>query len=105
MKNERPLEQQQNSDKMPIDIPSAQMPQNPVLSAACNGFTNEMMMETERLQADCHYVVATVIEASKKCTVQDATNVWLFKKLAEFEIRLRKVEEANKVRDMVFGCR
>lgn len=28
-----PMEQQQNSDKMLIDIPSAQMPQNPLLPA------------------------------------------------------------------------
>jgi hypothetical protein len=29
-----PLEQQSNKDKMPIDIPSAQMPQNPMLCDA-----------------------------------------------------------------------
>jgi hypothetical protein len=29
-----PLEQQPNNDKMPIDIPSAQMPQNPMLCDA-----------------------------------------------------------------------
>lgn len=33
MNKELPLEQQPNNDKMLIDIPSAQMPQNPMLAA------------------------------------------------------------------------
>ena len=53
-----------------------------------------MLNVADVFQEDCHEVVEMVMKMSKKeITSQDATNVWIFRKLAEFEFRLRKLEE------------
>lgn len=56
---------------------------------------NEIIDTTENFQNDCHSLVKAIIAEKPSCTVQDATNVWLFKKLAEFEVRLRQLEDAG----------
>lgn len=56
---------------------------------------NEIIDTTENFQNDCHSLVKVIIAEKPNCTVQDATNVWLFKKLAEFEVRLRQIEDAG----------
>lgn len=53
----------------------------------------EMLQTTEHFQKDCHSLVEAILD-EKKVGYQDATNVWLFKKLAEFEVRLRQLENA-----------
>jgi len=47
---------------------------------------------TEKIQNDCHKLTDAMIKRSKKVKVQDATNVFLFHKLAEIELRLRQLE-------------
>ena len=46
----------------------------------------------ESFMNDCHALRDTLMNANNKVSHQDATNVWMYKKLAEFEIRLRKLE-------------
>lgn len=57
-------------------------------------FVDEMLSTAQHFQNECHELTKEIIERKPKCTVQDATNVWLFKKLAEFEVRLRQLENA-----------
>lgn len=45
---------------------------------------------------DCHAFRDTLTEQNSDITTQGGTNVWLYKKLAEFEIRLRNLENTNK---------
>jgi hypothetical protein len=52
---------------------------------------------TENLQNDCHKTVTAIIEGSQiegkpDVTYQDATNVWLFKKLAELELLIEELQ-------------
>lgn len=49
----------------------------------------------EYFQNDCHRHVDYVIERSlipDKGLVQDATNVWLFRKLAEMQLKINELE-------------
>lgn len=55
-------------------------------------FIEEQMALTGQFQIDCHVMVDKAIETSRKCSYQDITNVWIFSKLAEFELRLREIE-------------
>jgi hypothetical protein len=47
-------------------------------------------------QKDCHRAVEYALKENPKVSYQDATNVWIFGKLAEFELRLREVEKSEK---------
>jgi hypothetical protein len=47
------------------------------------------------IQKECHEFCNNYISKVKGATSQDITNVYLFHKLAEFEYRLRKLEEKN----------
>jgi hypothetical protein len=49
----------------------------------------------EYFQNDCHSLTKAIIAEKPNVSVQDATNVWLFKKLADFEMRLRELEDAE----------
>ena len=44
---------------------------------------------TEQIQKDCHKFVESIIS---KVTYQDATNTFLFMKLAELTLKLKKYE-------------
>ena len=50
----------------------------------------------ERFQKDCHKTVETIFENHKFIpdagSVQDATNVWLFRKLAELQLEINDVK-------------
>lgn len=48
----------------------------------------------EVFQNNCHKVVEEVLR-EKEVSYQDATNVWIFHKLAEFEMRLQSLECAK----------
>lgn len=55
----------------------------------------DIMGTTERFQKECHDMVEEILIETKTIesgSVQDATNVWLFKKLAEFNNRLSQIE-------------
>ena len=48
---------------------------------------------TEAFQKDCHETVNEVLKIAPKCSVQDATNVWLFNKLAGMQDELNKLRK------------
>lgn len=48
----------------------------------------------EQFQKHCHALINIIVSHRKDSySYQDATNVWLFLKLAEFELRLREIEK------------
>lgn len=49
----------------------------------------------EQFQEDCHKSIEFIL-AESEAKYQDATNVWTFRKLAEFELRLREIESTLK---------
>lgn len=53
--------------------------------------TDEIMKIAEEFQKECLNAVEETL-LKKKVFHQDATNIWFYLKLAEFELRLRKVE-------------
>lgn len=57
---------------------------------------NEIIDTINNFQNDCHSLVKSITSERPNITNQDVTNVWLFKKLAEFEVRLRQLEDAKK---------
>lgn len=60
--------------------------------------TRELMNIADAFQKDCHALTDELMTRHNKLEMQDATNVWTFKKLAEFEIRLRNLELDNTPR-------
>jgi len=59
----------------------------------------ELIKVAESFQNECHSMVKEFSKENKKLSVQDITNVWLFKKLAEMELRIKKVEHISKFRN------
>ena len=56
-------------------------------------------MAAEDIQQDCHKAVEAIIKSSnKEVGVQDATNVFLFRTLAEYQLRIEDLEQ--KVEDL-----
>lgn len=56
---------------------------------------DEILTKAKQLQKECHSIVAKVVLSQKKdtkITTQDGTNVFMFKKLAELELRIEKLE-------------
>lgn len=51
----------------------------------------EVLKLAESLQDACHESVKTIVTRNTKISVQDATNVWLFMKLAEIELNLKSL--------------
>lgn len=47
-------------------------------------FITEMIQVTESFQSECHNLVSEILTEKPLISVQDATDVWIFKKLAEF---------------------
>ena len=47
---------------------------------------------TENLQNNCHQTVEAILKDKPNCSYQDATNVWLFKKLAELELSVEELQ-------------
>lgn len=50
------------------------------------------MDTTEQLQTECHKAVELIMKKNKEVSYQDATNIWLFTKLAEYQKRISKLE-------------
>jgi hypothetical protein len=44
---------------------------------------------SQEFQEECHETVKAIINGNPKCSHQDATNVWIFRKLAELQIRIK----------------
>lgn len=53
---------------------------------------NTLKRLSEEFQADCHLTVEQIMHQSKKVSYQDATNIWLFQKLAQLDLRLQEIE-------------
>lgn len=51
----------------------------------------------EHLQEDCHKTVESILYEKRgtNINIQDCTNVWMFRKLAEIEIRIKELESIN----------
>lgn len=58
---------------------------------------NDILDIAEIFQKDAHDTIEAMIElnAKPKFQYQDANSVWVFRKLAEFEYRLRKLETSK----------
>jgi hypothetical protein len=54
-------------------------------------YTKELTDRAGELQKDCHALVNML--DSKDLIVQDGTNVWLFAKLAEIELKIEVLNE------------
>lgn len=81
--------QQSNEDEVTT---SSSHITKPLVSSSLSQLVEDMLSTAERFQDECHALTKEIIEQKPKCTVQDPTNVWMFKKLAEFEVRLRQIE-------------
>ena len=46
---------------------------------------------TEKLQNNCHQTVEAILKDKPNCSYQDATNVWLFKELAELKLSIAEL--------------
>ena len=59
---------------------------------------DEKLRITEEIQMECHRTVEGIMNNmvnNKEISVQDATNVYFYKKLADFEYRLRQLETSK----------
>ena len=60
--------------------------------------TEHIQDQAEKFQDECHKMVKVLRDnldiqgKGQNTTYQDLTNVWMFKKLAEFELRLQELE-------------
>jgi hypothetical protein len=57
---------------------------------------DDLYNQAEEFQAECQQLVQDISDKSPKVSVEDAINIFLFHKLAEFEIRLRQLEGGVK---------
>lgn len=54
----------------------------------------QVQIMAEQIQEECHNSVVRVMETQKQITVQDATNAYLFTKLAELQLQISQVSTA-----------
>ena len=57
----------------------------------------------EKLQEECHAIVEVIKENNSMIGYQDATNVWMFRKLAELELKNEELEKKFKNRQSIKG--
>lgn len=50
----------------------------------------------EKLQEECHTIVEFVKENNSMMGYQDATNVWMFRKLAELELQIDELKKNQR---------
>lgn len=53
----------------------------------------ELFELSDKLQKECHELIDDGIIRNPKCRHQDLTNVWMFKKLAHYELRIIELEK------------
>lgn len=61
----------------------------------------EIQELAEQFQEECHEQNKEIIKRLDTCTTQDATNVWLFIKLAELQLRIQTLENPNPLPDEI----
>lgn len=57
----------------------------------------EVQELAEKIQQECHQTVELIMKDVKDCNVQDATNVFLFRKLAEIVVRMSNYSHGRRV--------
>ncbi len=62
---------------------------------------NRKLKIMEELQTNAQETVAAMVSLDKNVSHQDATNVWFFGKLAEYELRLRSLENPIPTHDTI----
>lgn len=59
-----------------------------------NEAAKQVQRMAEQIQDECHEAVKHVIrESAEEITVQDATNVFLFTKLAELQLQIEQIKQ------------
>jgi hypothetical protein len=58
-----------------------------------NLFDKKVMVTTEMFQKSCHEFIEMLSAVSPNMSYQDATNVWIFKKLAEIQVMLSEIKK------------
>jgi hypothetical protein len=56
---------------------------------------NERLDIANQFQDECHAMIDMILDENKSVSYNDAMHTYIFQKLAEFELRLRKLE-SNK---------
>jgi hypothetical protein len=59
-------------------------------------FNKQLQDETEKIQNECHEMIKGIITESPSLSYQDATNVFLFAKLAQQQIMIDMLTERIK---------
>ena len=62
------------------------------MNNSVRSWDDETMTLAEQFQKDCHQVVEEVLRDEKKMSYQDATNIFLFNKLAELQIQINDLK-------------
>lgn len=57
--------------------------------------TEEISTEAKKLQQECHNLI-DFLAREKKVTYQDATNIFMFSKLAELSLEIKKLKGGVK---------
>lgn len=52
----------------------------------------QVLTESEHIQEDMHKQIEMLVAANKKCSYQDAANIFLITKLAELQLSINKLE-------------
>lgn len=58
-----------------------------------NLFDKKVIATAEMFQESCHEFVEMLSSANPDLRYQDATNVWIFKKLAEIQVMLSEIKK------------
>jgi len=58
-------------------------------------FDIKMAVLARNMQEDCHKIVEEVMKSSK-ASYQDATNVFIFHKLAKLELMIQELKDSKK---------
>ena len=57
--------------------------------------TEEMMQLAESLQEDCQQHAEAILKHTQSATYETTTNVWMFLKLAELQVRIKQLEDRS----------
>ncbi len=64
--------------------------------------TEKILTRAEKIQSDCHDTISQLKKAGSNAEYQDLTNAYLFKKLAEFEVRIEELTKKPKPYDRIY---
>lgn len=58
---------------------------------------DELLKIAELLQEDCHKLSNKILEKRPTLSYEDIVNIWMFTKMAEYELRLKKLENEKQL--------